>query len=369
LENPPFRSDITYSVQNEDYRTELAVLRQIDRGAPLRVLMIVSSGENMLSLLTQAMVASVDAVDLNPAQLHLCELRRAALEHLTRDEQLRLFGAHPSFPRGGDTAERLALFERVSPHLSDDGRSYWEVRRDQEIAFGVQHVGRNDIIMHDICERLRAAGFEPLGRAPEAADLPAWKAVYTGLMTADYVRQLFGLPSEALAARIASISGIIGEYHFRALQQPHAAHNPYLTTVFASAYATTAGEDGLPLYLQQDGQAALQRLGTQERLRLHAGNMLERMVPLADAYGSFDLISISNIADWMTAEQFAATVTNARGCLTPGGALLARTATGSPMIVDVMEQHMATDNAFNDQLLLVERGPWFRTLAVGFQAA
>jgi hypothetical protein len=40
LENPSFRSEITYSVQNEDYRTELAVLRHIYRGAPLRVLMI-----------------------------------------------------------------------------------------------------------------------------------------------------------------------------------------------------------------------------------------------------------------------------------------------------------------------------------------
>jgi S-adenosylmethionine:diacylglycerol 3-amino-3-carboxypropyl transferase len=335
---------------------------------PLRALMIASSGENVLSLLTQPMVASVDAVDLNPAQLHLCELRRTALEHLTRDEQLRLFGAHPSFPRGGDTAERLALFERVSPHLPDAVRDYWEARRDQEIAFGVQHVGRNDIIMHDICERLRAAGFEPLGRALETADLLAWKAVYTGLMTADYVRQLFGLPSEALAARIASISGYIGECHFRALQQPHAAHNPFLTTVFAGAYATTAGEDGLPLYLQQEGQAALRRLGTQARLRLHAGNMLEHMAPLADAYGSFDLISISNIADWMTAEQFAATIANARACLAPGGALLARTATGSPMIVDVMGQHMPMNRAFNDELLLVERGPWFRTIAVGFRA-
>jgi S-adenosylmethionine:diacylglycerol 3-amino-3-carboxypropyl transferase len=369
VENPPFRSDITYSVQNEDYRTELAALQHIDRGAPLRALMVASSGENVLSLLTLAMVASVDAVDLNPAQIYLCELRRTALESLARDEQLRLFGAHPSFPRAGDVADRLALFDRIHPHLPDDARGYWEARRDQEIAFGVQHVGRNDIAMHDICARLRAAGFDPLGRALDAANLPAWKAVYIDLMTADYIRQLFGLPSESLAARIASIAGYIGECHFRALQQPHAARNPYVTTVFAGAYATMAGEDGLPLYLQQEGQAALKRLGTHERLRLHPGNMLEQMAPLANAYGSFDLISISNIADWMTAEQFSAMVVNARAYLAPGGALLARTATGSAMIVDVMGQHMLMDRAFNDELLLVERGPWFRTIAVGFRAA
>jgi hypothetical protein len=32
--------------------------------------------------------------------------------------------------------------------------------------------------------------------------------------------------------------------------------------VFDNGYATAAGEDGLPLYLQQQGQAALRRLGT-----------------------------------------------------------------------------------------------------------
>jgi S-adenosylmethionine:diacylglycerol 3-amino-3-carboxypropyl transferase len=84
MDQPSFRSDIFYSVQNEDYRTELAVLERVG-GARQRVLMVASSGENALSLLTQETIAAVDAVDLNPAQLRLCELRRAAAEQLTRD--------------------------------------------------------------------------------------------------------------------------------------------------------------------------------------------------------------------------------------------------------------------------------------------
>ncbi len=94
--NPPFRSVLSYSVQNEDYATELAVLRQCDRGAPQRVLLIASSGENALSLLTHESVAEVCAVDINPAQVQLCELRRTASEQLTRDEQLRLLCADGS---------------------------------------------------------------------------------------------------------------------------------------------------------------------------------------------------------------------------------------------------------------------------------
>jgi S-adenosylmethionine-diacylglycerol 3-amino-3-carboxypropyl transferase len=368
MDQPPFRSDIFYSVQNEDYRTELAVLERIG-GARQRILLVASSGENALSLLTLDAVAQVDAVDLNPAQLHLCELRRVAAERLTRDQQLRLLGCDPASPRAEGGDDRLTLYARVRSFLPEPSQAFWDARRDREIAFGVHHVGRNDVIMHDIHERLLAAGFAPLRRPLVDADLPKWRSVYADLMTAAYIRDRFGLPSEALAAKIAAISAYLGECHFEALRLPQPERNPFVTTVFSNSYATAAGEQGLPLYLQGHGQAALRRLGTNNRLRLHAGNLGERMAPLASEHGPFELISISNIADWMTDLQFGAFVAQARDCLAPGGALLARTATGSAMIRDVMADRMAIDPAFDAELLEVERGPWFRTIAVGFRAS
>jgi S-adenosylmethionine:diacylglycerol 3-amino-3-carboxypropyl transferase len=308
----------------------------------------------------------VDAVDLNLAQLHLCELRRTALEHLTRAEQLRLLGADPATSRTDGEAERLALYDRVRSHLPEQTRAFWDSRYDQEIAFGLHHVGRNDVCMHHIQERLRAAGFDPWRNPLQDDELPAWKRAYTDLLTPPYIHNLFGLPSEGLAAKIAGIAGYLGECHFQALRQPYPERNPFLTTAFANAYATAAGEAGFPLYLQTEGQAALRQLGTQERLRLYPGNIVAQMGLLADVDGPFDLISISNIADWMSEEQFGAVVARAKSCLALGGALLARTATGRAMIVDVMAQQLRPDEEFNAHLQQVERGPWFRTLAVGF---
>ncbi len=362
--NPPFRSSIYYSAQNEDYRTELAVLERIRTGAPQRVLMIASSGENALSLLTQEGIEGVVAVDINPAQVQLCELRRTAAETLTRDEQLQLLGADPAAAGAQGAAARLALYDRLRPQLPEATRAFWDERREREIAFGVHHVGRNDVCMHDIQDRLAAAGFTPFGRPLRNEDLPAWQDVYTKLMTSAYIQDLFGLPSEALAARISGIAGRLGECHFKALRAADAANNPFVTTAFANAYA--AGEEGLPLYLQQGGQAALRRLGTRSRLHLAAGNLVEQMPALAETHGRFDLISISNIADWMDDAQFGALAQRARSCLRPGGALLARTATGSPMIVEVTRRHLEFDAAFNARLPEVERGPWFRTLAAGY---
>ena len=120
---PPFRSDIFYSVQNEDYETELAVINYLYKNKPLRVLLVASSGENALSLLTRESVGKVDAVDINPAQLHLCELRRSALEALTRDEQLRMLGAV-----AGEPSERRALYEKMRSNLPDESRAFWDVR-------------------------------------------------------------------------------------------------------------------------------------------------------------------------------------------------------------------------------------------------
>lgn len=363
--NPPFKSDLFYSVQNEDYQTELAVIDRIYRDAPLRVLMVASSGENALSLLTQATVAHVVAVDLNPAQLHLCELRRTAAEHLTRDEQLRLLGVAPPITPTDGQAERLDLYQQVRPHLPEPTCAFWDERREREITFGLQHVGRNDIGMHDVQAGLRAAGFEPLHRPLRDEELPAWCAVYTDLFTPAYIQDLFGLPSASLAEKIAGIAGYLGECHFRALQQPQPERNPFVTTAFANSYATAAGDDGFPLYLQSHGQAALRHLGTREHLHLESGNLVEKMSTLAAAYGPFDLISISNIADWMSEEQFGALVTQAKICLNPGGGLLARTATGRSMIIEVMGRYLFIDQTFNARLPHIERGPWFRTIAAG----
>lgn len=366
MQNPPFRSDISYSIQNEDYRTELAVLQHCPPHPARRILMVASSGENALSLLTDSSIGHVDAVDLNPAQIHLCELRRTALAQLTRDDQLRLLGSDPVMIGLTGAADRLALWDDISSALPPATRAFWEARRDHELAFGVQHVGRNDLCMHDIQDALTRAGFAPMQRPLSAHDLGAWQAVYQSLMTAPYIRDLFGLPSEALAARIAGIAGYLATCHFRALQQPNPQHNPFVTTVFANCYATAAGEGGLPAYLQIEGQAVLRDLGYVDRLHLRQGNIIEHMTALAQSGGRFDLISISNIADWMTEEQFGALTRMARDCLTPGGAFLARTATGHSMIQDSMERYLATDTALNQVLADVERGPWFRVIAAGF---
>src|SRR6476646_4268171 len=296
---PDFQSDLTYSVQNEDYRTELAVTRRIHRGMPLRVLMVASSGENALSIMADDKVGDVHAADINAAQVHLAELRRTALRYLSRDEQLKLFGADPvEIGRGGAPA-RLALYDRVGEHLPRAARAFWDARREREIAFGLQHAGRNDVLMQDIRAALRKHGFVPLEKPLNGNELPAWQAAYAEVMTPVYFRQKFGLPDDAVAARLASLTPHVAELHFRALMRRDARFNYFLTTALEGRYADAAGEDGLPLFRQYEGQEALRRLGSRDRLKLHVGSIFDHAKTLAPKFGAFDLISICNVADWM----------------------------------------------------------------------
>lgn len=362
----PFKSDLSYSVQNEDYKTELAILDRINRDG-LRILIVASSGENALSLLIRSTVAHVHAVDINAAQIRLCELRWAALEHLSRDEQLGLLNARATTASLENAIDRRTLYDRLRPHLGAETRLFWDERRERDLAFGIHHVGRNDVAMHDIRNDLRDAGFAPLVTPLDAHELPRWKKVYEIRMTPDYIQELFGLPSRGLSERISQIAGYLGECHFHALRQSQADHNPFLTTVFRGTYAeATAGEDGLPLYLQAEGQAALHHLGISGRLHLHTGNILHWMSSIAAENGGFDLISISNIADWMSDSEFASVIGSVKSCLNPGGALLARTATPNHMIETVMARQLSVDPEYNAELQRIERGPWFRIISVGF---
>jgi len=167
----PFKSDLFYSVQNEDYRTELSVLNQIG-GDAQRVLLVASCGENALSLLAHGSIAQLDGIDINLAQLKLCELRRTAAEFLSPADQMRLLGSELGQPSLSGSEERLGLYEQIRWRLPDTARQFWDARRDKEIAYGIQQVGRNDIGMQDIRAQVQAVGFEPFVRPLTDADLP-----------------------------------------------------------------------------------------------------------------------------------------------------------------------------------------------------
>ena len=98
-----------------------------------KVLSIGSAGDNSFSLLV-GNPEMVVAVDINPVQLKLIELKKAAIQSLSHKEFLQFLGFR-------DCENRLDLFRRLSLNLSNEARVFWAERFD-EIENGIIYQGK-----------------------------------------------------------------------------------------------------------------------------------------------------------------------------------------------------------------------------------
>lgn len=114
----------------EDPETLLAGLRV---GPQDTVLSIAAAGDNTFALLLRN-PRRVVALDRNPAQLHLVELKMAAIRRLDHDAFLRFLGVRPSDAR----AATYAILRGI---LSPEAGAYWDRHRD-DIERGIIHAGK-----------------------------------------------------------------------------------------------------------------------------------------------------------------------------------------------------------------------------------
>ncbi|KAL6306321.1 hypothetical protein BKA93DRAFT_729495 [Sparassis latifolia] len=110
-----FQNEYKYAFTWEDPAEDE---RLLNIGADDVVFAITSAGDNVLDYALHR-PRSIHAVDLNPAQNHLLELKVAAFRALSHADMWRLFGEgrHPDF--------RSLLLDRLSPHLSSRAFQFW----------------------------------------------------------------------------------------------------------------------------------------------------------------------------------------------------------------------------------------------------
>lgn len=103
-----------------------------------RLFTITSGGCNALTFLLDD-PGSVVALDLNPHQNHLLELKIAALRSLSYDDLLVFMGV-------ADHRDRLAMYPELRRQLSDAARVYWDAHL-RDIRRGIIHAGRYERYM------------------------------------------------------------------------------------------------------------------------------------------------------------------------------------------------------------------------------
>lgn len=123
-------SGIHYAQCWEDPRTPVQALEITPEDD---VISVASGGDNTLALLLNN-PRSLIAVDRNPAQIFLVELKICAIQRLEYDDFVRFVGARPCH-------SRLKLYLHLRPFLSHQAREYWD-GQTRDLVKGIIHCGK-----------------------------------------------------------------------------------------------------------------------------------------------------------------------------------------------------------------------------------
>lgn len=283
------------------------------------VLAIASGGEGGLALLLDR-PRSLTLIDRNPAQIHLVELKTAALRELDHEELLGFIGARPC-------PDKDLLYAALRPVLSPGARAFWD-RRKRLIRSGLWHCGRY--------ERFFRAGFRcilPLIHSRRT--LRAFFACSTVEEQAAFYREVVVNRRWRTLFRVVFGKHVFGRWgrsrsHYRYVTDPQTwrlfadraelemngrlvRDHPGLAYFFQETEYPRP--ENFPLWLRPENRTLL-REGL-DRLRLRAADLTE--VLEASRPGDFSKFSLSNIFEYMSAEEYEAALGDLARIALPGG--------------------------------------------------
>ena len=265
------------------------------------VLVVTSGGCNALALLIDQ-PRSITAIDINPAQNHLLELKREAVQRLSHDDLMCFVGARSS-------EDRKALYQRVRGHLSCAAQQYWDSRQD-EIEQGVIHSGRFEGYLR-LFRRFVLPLIHPKERVQRALapksleeqrrfydrewDTFWWRALFR-LFFGRWLLSRFGrYPGAFQHADLPDISSHYLKRVRHALREVPVAENYFLQYMATGEYRTA-----LPPYLDPEYFQTLRSHA--DRVRIITADLLSFLE--ATPAGTFSKFHLSNVFEYLTTEEY-----------------------------------------------------------------
>jgi S-adenosylmethionine:diacylglycerol 3-amino-3-carboxypropyl transferase len=350
---------IYFAQVREDSRVERGLVRE---HGLRRVVCVASGGCTALSLLAHG-VERVDAVDINPAQIALVELKRAALGELPRVDFLSFAGRRGVYPR-------FAIYERLRARLCDTARSYWDARRDV-LELGINHCGVTEAFYRKVGSRL----------TNDVVSVPQWRALIEARAPEER-RRLYGqlCASEAFNRSLRAAlsreshlefypSGLFastsehefGDFFAQRFADEIAlrplSSNYFLSQLLFAEYACPE-PDGCPDYMAPEGYERARF--ALDNLHLHASDIAAH---LRGTTGT-DAVFLSNVFDWASAtarEELARAVVDAA----PGALVLWRQMLAEFPLPEAFRAHLDIDERQSERLTRLDRSFLYRSITVG----
>lgn len=295
--------DVLYANCWEDPQIDRAAL---SIGPDDVVFSITSGGCNVLTFLLDD-PRKVIALDVNPHQSELLELKMAAFRKLSHGRLLEFFGVRPSPSR------REIYREELRPLLSADAARFWD-GHPKEVARGIIHAGRYERYMR-LLRKTVVAGYgkrrlikrlygteDPAER--EALYREKWRGLWWSLLTGVMLsRRLNGLLFEpaffAYLDRDFSFGRHFADKAERALVRLPMKENYFLSYILLGRFRDEAC---LPVYLRPESfERIRERL---DRVEIVTASCEGYFAGLAAS--SISKFNFSNIFEWMSPAAFEA---------------------------------------------------------------
>jgi S-adenosylmethionine-diacylglycerol 3-amino-3-carboxypropyl transferase len=322
--------------------------RALALGADDSVLVITSAGCNALDY-ALAGPRRVHAVDANPRQNALLELKLAGIRRLSFSDFFAVFGrgAHPYFRE----LYRDALRQDLSPFASSywDGRGHWFAHREQRGSF--YYYGLSGIVarafrhlmmlkprLRDGVEALLDA--RTMDRQREVYESVLARSLWTPYIKWTLSRQLtmslLGVPhpqrKEVERQHAGGIGGFVREAIEYVVYQLPIWTNYFWTLYLRGRYSS----DNCPEYLRRENFAALKHGGA-DRIRLHTGTVTEFLHRTQERLSKFVLL---DHMDWMSSYHPGALVEEWNAILdraTPAARIILRSAHADPTYLHTVQ--------------------------------
>ena len=294
-----------------------------------RVVVVTSGGCNALSLLTTG-PRELIAIDMNPVQSWIMELKLAGIRALSHQEFLTLLGVKFIEEPSPNHASAIALYARVRSLLSPEARSFWD-RNPRMIQKGVLQAGRFELYLGSLRRllkfiigngTLRDLMRQSLETQAEFYrsrwDRATWR-LFVRIFTSRRVLGKRGLDPEFF--KYANGVGSFGKHWLgllrHALTDLPVRENYFLAQICFGRYLNS---NAVPRYLQPRYFDLLKAYAGRVRILT---DELEKLVSRSEP-NSFDKFALSNIFEWVDEQTYEQLLQRVWRVATPGARLCYR---------------------------------------------
>ena len=287
-----------------------------------RAFCIASGGDTLFALLLPG-VGRVDGVDVNPAQIWLCELKIAARRALSVREFERATGR-----------DARAFYPRLRPDLSDDARRFWDANIET-LRGGLNGCGLVDGVLRHASRGLRwLIGRRTVRALLRARDVEEQRRIWESRANCWRFRALFGLALNPLVLRAfygaalreglpLDLGARVRANLERTLVKLPISSNPYIASLLRGRLPTQAGN--WPVALRPESFAAIDaRLDDLTLSCADAASWLD-----AQTAGSIDFFGLSNVVEAIAPASGQRLLQSVQRAAAPGALICMRTITSN----------------------------------------